>query len=751
MCKIGKLSFVAGAEMPEALPPRIRRCHRLAQPDRRLAPPEGRRAAARGPRAVSRRPPPAGRRAPRRGPKPARARSHPRDRRGRQARALPGVSVFTAADLPEVARRASPPRSAGRPTRGPTSRPCSRREWCATSASRWPSSSRTTPIAWRDALDGVAVDYDAAAARDDARGRRPGRRSGPRGLARQRRRRRPRRRPGDVERAFASADLVVEERLRHPRITAVPIEPRGVLAYRGSGVRPLVVWSSTQNPYLVRDAVAVALGLPAEEVRVLAPDVGGGFGPKGSVYHEEILVAGRRPPPRTAREVGRGAARALRRHGPRPRAGPRGRGSASGGTGRSSPSTTRSWPTWAPIPSRATGLTLNTVNHLPGPYRVPHYRNVGTSYVTNKTHNAAYRGAGRPEAVFVMERLLDIGARRLGLDPVESAGAISCGPARCRTGPGLTYKDGVPDRLRPGRLPRRRSSARSSSLRYAGAPRPPGGPGAGRPRRIGRRRRLLRQGSGLGPYEGAAGARRPERHRSTSPSASPRRARATRRPSPRSAPPSSACALDDVVIVAGDTQLFPIGMGTGGSRVAANTGPAVARTAREVRGARPAGRRRAPRVRARGRAHRGRAALRGRRPGARASRSAGSPTPPSGRRPSARPASPASSAARYFYPDTVTWAFGTQAAAVEVDSRPATIRLLAYAVVARQRARDQSRHRRGSAPGRRGAGHRRRALGGARLRRLGAARDREPDGLRAPEGRPAAAAPGGPASTTPRS
>ena len=84
----------------------------------------------------------------------------------------------------------------------------------------------------------------------------------------------------------------------------MPIETRGVLAYRDPESGHLVVWSSTQNPYLVRDAVAVVLGLPAEEVRVLAPDVGGGFGPKGAVYHEELLVAGRRAPPRPARSSG---------------------------------------------------------------------------------------------------------------------------------------------------------------------------------------------------------------------------------------------------------------------------------------------------------------------------------------------------------------------------------------------------------------------------------------------------------------
>jgi carbon-monoxide dehydrogenase large subunit len=72
-------------------------------------------------------------------------------------------------------------------------------------------------------------------------------------------------------------------------------------------------------------------------------------------------------------------------------------------------------------PAQGNGLTLNTVNHLPGPYRVPHYRSVGTSVVTNKTLNMAYRAAGRPEAVFVMERLMDIGARCPASTPQRSA------------------------------------------------------------------------------------------------------------------------------------------------------------------------------------------------------------------------------------------------------------------------------------------------------------------------------------------
>jgi carbon-monoxide dehydrogenase large subunit len=84
---------------------------------------------------------------------------------------------------------------------------------------------------------------------------------------------------GDAERALAGADVVVSQRLRHGRLSAVFIEPRGALAYRDPDSGRLVLWSSTQNPYSVRDAVARILGLPAEEVRVRTPDVGGGFGP----------------------------------------------------------------------------------------------------------------------------------------------------------------------------------------------------------------------------------------------------------------------------------------------------------------------------------------------------------------------------------------------------------------------------------------------------------------------------------------
>jgi len=328
-------------------------------------------------------------------------------------------------------------------------------------------------------------------------------------------------------------------------------------------------------------------------------------------------------------------------------------------------------------PLQGDGLTANTVNHLPGPYRVPHYRNVGTSVVTTKALNAAYRAAGRPEAVFVMERLMDIGARRLGLDPAEIRRRNFVRPAEMPYRPGLTYKDGVAVTYDPGDFPaaferalallpydewRRRQKSR-----------------AGTARRIGVGLACYAQGTGLGPYEGATVRVDPsgkvyvyigvtaqgQGHGTTL---------------AQIAAAELGAAWEDVNVVAGDTALFPYGMGTGGSRVAANSGPAVAQTAREVRA-------RAAKVAAellecapedvrieQSRVHvvgmPERHVSLGRVAHAAVKSKALKAT-----------GEPGLHACTYFYPDTVTWAFGTQAAAVEVDVETCEIRLLAYAIV----------------------------------------------------------------------
>src|SRR3989442_15117126 len=226
------------------------------------------------------------------------------------------------------------------------------------------------------------------------------------------------------------------------------------------------------------------------------------------------------------------------------------------------------------------GLTANTVNHLPGPYRVPHYRGRGESIVTTTMFNAAYRAAGRPEANFVMERLMDIGARRLGLDPADLRRRNLIRAADMPYRPGLTYKDGVPVTYDPGDYP----AAFERMLRAFGydewRQRQMATAGSARPVGVGIA--CYAQGTGLGPFEGATVrvdpsgtvyvligvAAQGQGHATTLAQVCAQ---------------ELGAAFEDVIVTAGDTTLVPFGMGTGGSRVMANAGPAVAQTAREVR------------------------------------------------------------------------------------------------------------------------------------------------------------------------
>jgi carbon-monoxide dehydrogenase large subunit len=480
---------------------------------------------------------------------------------------------------------------------------------------------------------------------------------------------------GDAEAAFARADVVVGGRFRHARLAAVPIETRGAIAWReDSGA--LVISASVQNPYRLRDAISTALGLPAESVRVVLPDVGGGFGPKGDVYPDEILVAA------AALRLGRPV---------RWSEGRREDFMALGHDreqvhdarigldhdGRIVALETAFRADVGAYPAQGDGLTLNTVNHLPGPYRVPAYRGTGHSVVTTKTLNAAYRAAGRPEAVFVMERLMDLGARRLGLDPAELRRRNLVRAEEMPYRPGLSYKDGVPVTYDPGDFPaaferaltlldydgwRRRQKAQGNSTH-----------------RIGVGVACYAQGTGLGPYEGATVrvdpsgkvyvyigvAAQGQGHATTL---------------AQVAAGELGAAYDDVIVVGGDTERFPIGMGTGGSRVMANSGPAVAGAAREVRAkaARVAAellecavedvRIESSRVFVAGLPDRALPLGRLAHVAVKSKALRGTPDP-------------TLNACTYFYPDTVTWAFGVQAAAVEVDVDTGATRLLGYAIV----------------------------------------------------------------------
>jgi aerobic carbon-monoxide dehydrogenase large subunit len=189
---------------------------------------------------------------------------------------------------------------------------------------------------------------------------------------------------GDADTALAGADVVIHETFHHPRLAAVPMETRGVLAYVDADSGTLIVCTSHQNPYRVRDVVATVLDIAAERVRVVIPDTGGGFGPKGAVYPEEIIVAA------AARRLGRPVKWVASRREDLAALGPDREQVHEARIGFRRDGTIvaiddRFLADVGAYPVEGDGLTANTVNHLAAAYRVPHYRSAGTSVVTNKT------------------------------------------------------------------------------------------------------------------------------------------------------------------------------------------------------------------------------------------------------------------------------------------------------------------------------------------------------------------------------
>ncbi len=222
---------------------------------------------------------------------------------------------------------------------------------------------------------------------------------------------------GDIEAAFNGAHRVVRARIRNQRLAGVPIEPRGVVAIANRWEPSVTVWSATQVPHSVRDEIADFLDLPQSVVRVIAPEVGGGFGAKLSVYPEELLV------PWAAMRLGR-PVKWIEDRSESLQATTHGRDQIhdaelavnADGTLRGLRVTLTADLGAYPMD---VGIPRLTRRLMSGCYRLPALQVDIRSVYTNKTPIAAYRGAGRPEAIFVIERMMDLAARELGIDPVE--------------------------------------------------------------------------------------------------------------------------------------------------------------------------------------------------------------------------------------------------------------------------------------------------------------------------------------------
>jgi len=226
-------------------------------------------------------------------------------------------------------------------------------------------------------------------------------------------------RAGDADAVFRRAEIVTGARYYVHRYTGMPLETRGVLAAYDVGTGSLTVWSSTQWPHTLRDALREVFGLSEHRIRVIAPDVGGGFGVKQEIYPEEILIpllAMRLHAPvkwietrhehvtstAHAREQWHDVELAARRDGTI--LGLRAELLADVGA------YTRSLGVLCPSITAAS---------LPGPYRIRDYACRVRAALTCKAPAAAYRGAGQPEAVFALERAVDQLAQELGMDPAE--------------------------------------------------------------------------------------------------------------------------------------------------------------------------------------------------------------------------------------------------------------------------------------------------------------------------------------------
>ncbi|MHB1908094.1 MAG: xanthine dehydrogenase family protein molybdopterin-binding subunit [Nitrososphaerales archaeon] len=222
---------------------------------------------------------------------------------------------------------------------------------------------------------------------------------------------------GDVNLAFQKAFKIVKMDLLNQRVAPSPLEPRACIASYDAGTG-LTLWISTQGPFQVRSDLADVLDLPENKLRVIAPEVGGGFGAKLSLYSEEVLASlasiqlccpvkwiETRSENLQSMTQGRGQNQLVEIA-----ASEKGRilGLKVNIVGDAG----------AYLTEGSTDSTF-TLRMVPGCYIIPAYYGETTVVLTNKVPHDAYRGASRPEATYIIERAMDELARELGLDPVE--------------------------------------------------------------------------------------------------------------------------------------------------------------------------------------------------------------------------------------------------------------------------------------------------------------------------------------------
>ncbi|WP_322819938.1 xanthine dehydrogenase family protein molybdopterin-binding subunit [Chloroflexus sp.] len=385
---------------------------------------------------------------------------------------------------------------------------------------------------------------------------------------------RRRRQKGDVEAAFASAHRVVHQRMVNQRLLGFPMEGRAVVAAPDPTNDGVTLWTSTQTPHQVRGDVARVIGLDENRVRVIAPDVGGGFGVKIGIYPEEALLAA------LARQL-RAPLRWVEHRLEHVQATTHGRGqvcdieAAVTAEGEITALRMRivadlgAYPLAPGLPDLTTAMAI-------GVYKIPAVDLEAVCVYTNTTPVAAYRGAGRPEAAYYIERLMDLVAAELNLDPAEVRRRNFIPPDAFpyKTPTGLTYDSGEYERA----LTKALSLANYEQLRAEQAARRAAGD-----------RMLLGIGiacyvemCGFGPYESAQIKVEPGGTVTVTTGISPH-GQGTATTFAQIVADQIGADFNRIVVKHSDTALTPMGIGTMGSRSLAVGGAALVRAATKVR------------------------------------------------------------------------------------------------------------------------------------------------------------------------
>jgi carbon-monoxide dehydrogenase large subunit len=486
------------------------------------------------------------------------------------ARAMTGVhAVLTAADLPQPMGSAQIPMLVPSPLiRTPrTQLPLARSEVCYVGQTIAVVIAESRYLA-EDAAAAVAIDFEPLPAVSDPReAAQPGAPRAHSDLAGNIAALVPMS-YGDVEAAFARAAHVFEEEFSLHRGGAMPLEGRAVLSSYDPLSDLLTVWSATQTPHLARSSLADLLARDLESIRVIAPSVGGGFGTKAPFYAEEAVI------PAAAMQLGRPVAwqEDRREH-------------------FLSATQERDQYWSAAIAVDAEGRILGLRGKLihdagaflpwgiivpyiaattfPGPYVVPAYRIEATVVLTNRVPTTVVRGAGRPQAVFAMERLMDRVARELKVDRAELRARNMIGPEQMPYSVGLTFRDGKPLVYASGDFPRSQRRALALSDHAGFRARQLQARVQGRYVGIGIANYV--EGTGLGPFEGVTVRILPNGKVAVATGATTQ-GQGTRTTLSQIVADALGCRLEDIIMTAGDTAAVAQGVGAFASRQAINAG-----------------------------------------------------------------------------------------------------------------------------------------------------------------------------------